>query len=315
MVAAQILAPEHCTTVSIPCPIPSRKQVRVKVEGCGLCASSLPLWEGRPWFSYPLPAGAPGHEGWGIVDAVGPGVSSVSAGTPVAFLSTNAFAQYDVAWEAEVVTLPAQLSSQPFPGEAVGCAFNIFRRADIRPGHTTAIVGIGFLGALLTQLASRAGSRVIAISRSASALNVAKESGAVIAFALDDDAVRQVMQLTEGKGCDRVIEAVGLQQTLDLASDLTGEGGRLIIAGYHQDGERTVNLQQWNWRGIDVINAHERDSNIRVAGLRHGIEGAVNGDIAYRRLLTHRFSIARLNEAFQTLRERPRGLIKVIIEP
>ena len=133
MMAAQILRPEHSRIVSIPCPIPSRKQVRVKVEGCGLCASSLPLWEGRPWFSYPLPAGAPGHEGWGIVNAVGPGVSSVSNGARVAFLSTNAFAQYDIAWEAEVVTLPAQLSSQPFPGEAIGCAMNIFRRADIVP--------------------------------------------------------------------------------------------------------------------------------------------------------------------------------------
>ena len=158
--------------------------------------------------------GAPGHEGWGIVNAVGPGVSSVSNGARVAFLSTNAFAQYDIAWEAEVVTLPAQLSSQPFPGEAIGCAMNIFRRADIRSCHTTAIVGIGFLGALLTQLASRAGSRVIAISRSASALNVANESGAAIAFALDDDPVRQVMRVTEGKGCERVIEAVGTPKEL-----------------------------------------------------------------------------------------------------
>ena len=158
MMAAEILRPEHSRIVSIPCPIPSRNQVRVKVEGCGLCASSLPLWEGRPWFSYPLLPGTPGHEGWGIVNAVGPGVSSVSNGARVAFLSTNAFAQYDIAWEAEVVTLPAQLSSQPFPGEAIGCAMNIFRRADIRSCHTTAIVGIGFLGALLTQLASRAGS-------------------------------------------------------------------------------------------------------------------------------------------------------------
>ena len=89
----------------------------------------------------------------------------------------------------------------------------------------------------------------------------------------------------------------------------------MIIAGYHQDGERTINLQQWNWRGIDVINAHERDSQIRIAGLRHGIEGVVNGDIAYGRLLTHRFSIAQLNEAFNTLRKRPKGLVKVLVEP
>ena len=58
--------------------------------------------------------------------------------------------------------------------------------------------------------------------------------------------------------CKRVIEAAGAQATLGLAPALTGTYGRLIIAGYHQDGPRQVNVQLWNWRAIDVINAHER---------------------------------------------------------
>ncbi|HEX3866651.1 MAG TPA: alcohol dehydrogenase catalytic domain-containing protein, partial [Gemmatimonadaceae bacterium] len=61
-------------------PEPSAGEVRVRLEGCGVCASSLPLWEGRDWFEYPRPAGAPGHEGWGVVDAVGDGVTSVALG-------------------------------------------------------------------------------------------------------------------------------------------------------------------------------------------------------------------------------------------
>jgi len=54
-----------------------------------------------------------------------------------------------------------------------------------------------------------------------------------------------------------VIEAAGQQWPLDLATELTRERGRLIIAGYHQDGPRQINMQLWNWRGLDVINAHE----------------------------------------------------------
>jgi NADPH2:quinone reductase len=64
-----------------------------------------------------------------------------------------------------VVPLPSELDGHPFPGEPLGCAMNIFKRAEIRAGQTVAIIGIGFLGALLTQLAAQAGARVIAISR------------------------------------------------------------------------------------------------------------------------------------------------------
>ena len=61
--------------------------------------------------------------------------------------------------------LPASLAGQPFPGEPLGCAMNIFRRSGIEAGQTVAIVGIGFLGAILTRLAAHAGARVIAVSR------------------------------------------------------------------------------------------------------------------------------------------------------
>lgn len=53
-----------------------------------------------------------------------------------------------------------------------------------------------------------------------------------------DRAAEQVLELTQGRLCDRVIEAVGAQKPLDLASELTRERGRLVIAGYHQDGRR-----------------------------------------------------------------------------
>ena len=138
---------------------------------------------------------------------------------------------------------------------------NIFRRGEISAGDTVAIVGIGFLGALLTRLAASAGAHVIAISRRPFSLDVARRMGAAECIRMNgqDGILEQVKSLTGGVLCDRVIEAIGKQQPLDLAADLTRERGRLIIAGYHQDGPRQVNMQLWNWRGIDVINAHERE--------------------------------------------------------
>lgn len=295
-----------------PLPEPDGGQVRVRLEGCGLCASSLPLWEGRSWFEYPAPAGAPGHEGWGRVDAVGEGVTQVSIGTRVAMLSYAGFAEYDLARADDVVPIPDALDGAPFPGEALGCAMNIFARADITAGQDVAIVGVGFLGALLTQLATSAGARVIALSRRPYARETALQFGARHVVSSEDrpNAVREVMQLTGGRGCARVIEAVGLQPSLDLATELVAERGKLIIAGYHQDAPRKVDMQLWNWRGIDVINAHERDPAVYVRGIRAAAQAVLERELDPRALYTAPFGLEELQGAFAAIAERPAGVIK-----
>ena len=291
---------------------PAAEEVRVRIEGCGVCASNLPLWEGKPWFEYPLEPGAPGHEAWGRIDATGAGVTDFVPGDRVAMLSSHAFAEYDFARVSEVVHLPASLDALPFPAEPLGCAMNIFKRALIEPGQTVAIVGIGFLGALLTQLATIAGARVFAISRRRSSLKLAEEFGAAVTIDTRP-AQETVGELTRGRGCDCVIEVVGTQASLDLATALTSERGRLVIAGYHQDGPRQVNMQLWNWRGLDVINAHERDSQVYVAGMREAIGAVESGVIDPRPLYTHTFTLEELPRAFEKMEKSPEGFIKALI--
>ena len=104
------------------------------------------------------------------------------------------------------------------------------------------VVGIGFLGALLTQLAQALGARVIAISRSEFALNIARKMGASHTLVLDEHSrvLTEVENLTNHGLCDVVIECTGKQRPLDLAAELTRERGRLVVAGYHQDGLRQI---------------------------------------------------------------------------
>src|SRR5690606_7328809 len=177
---------------------------------------------------------------------------------------------------------------------------------------TVAIVGAGFLGLLLTQLVASAGAQVIVLSRRQSALDQARANGAHATLGTDDfwGAVNGVKELTEQRGCDRVIAVVGLQPALDLASELVAEYGKLIIGGYHQDGLRQVNMQQWNWRAIDVINAHERDPARYTQGIREGIAAVVAQRIRPQELLTHHFKLNELDQAFQMMLDRPDGFIK-----
>ena len=301
--------------VEAPIPQPGPGQVRVRLEGCGVCASNLPVWEGRPWFDYPFAPGATGHEGWGIVDACGDGVTDVELGTRVAVLSYHAYAEYDVADASSVVPLGGVHEHLPFPGEPLGCAMNVFNRSDIRAGQTVAIVGIGFLGALLTRLAKRAGATVLAISRRESALRFAATMGADELIPLDDTqaVIRRVQSITRDEGCDRVIEATGVAEPLNLAGELTRVRGRLVIAGYHQDGPREVNMQLWNWRGLDVINAHERDPATYVDGIRQAIDAVASGRLDPSSLYTHRFALHDLAAAMEMTRSRPDGFLKALI--
>jgi threonine dehydrogenase-like Zn-dependent dehydrogenase len=313
--SAVLSGPGTITLEEFPLQSPKPGEVRVHLEGCGVCGSNLPVWEGRPWFTYPLPPGKPGHEGWGIVDAVGDGVTTVKEGDRVAALSQHAFAEYDYCAATEVVRLPAGLREQPFPGEALGCAMNVFRRCNIQPDHHVAIIGLGFLGALLTQLTARSGARTYAISRRPFALEIARQMGATATIALNDhwQVIEEVKRLTERDGCDRVIEATGLQGPLDLAGELTAERGRLIIAGYHQDGLRQVNMQLWNWKGIDVINAHERDPRIYVRGMTDAAEAVARGELDPTPLYTHRYGLDELPNALNEMRDRSDGFLKALV--
>src|SRR5262249_38374981 len=111
----------------------------------------------------------------------------------------------------------------------------------------------------------------------------------------------------------RVIEAVGLQQPLDLAGELTCERGRLVIAGYHQEGLRQVNLQLWNWRGIDVINAHERDPRVYVDGMQAAANAIVSGAIDPSPLYTHSFPLKNLSTALNAMKGRTNGFMKALV--
>ena len=315
MRVAVVAAPGEVRIEHVPLPEPGPGQVRLKLEGCGVCASNLTPWAGPEWQQYPLAPGSLGHEGWGIIDTVGEGVTSVKRGDRVTALSYASYAEYDLADEAAVVRLPPALHAQPFPGEPLGCAFNIFRRADIHAGQIVAIIGAGFLGAVLTQLATEAGARVIAISRRQSSLDLARSYGAVETIVMDDHNViiSRVSELTGGRFCDRVIEAVGKQWPLDLAAELTAERGKLIIAGYHQDGPRQVNMWLWNWRGIDVINAHERDPSAYVEGIREAVEAVAAGRLDPTPLYTHRYSLERLGEALDATRDKPDNFVKALV--
>src|SRR4051794_30030939 len=129
MRAAVLVAPGACVAEQVARPVPGARQVLIRLEGCGVCASNLTPWAGPEWMKFPTAPGDLGHEGWGTIDAVGGDVHGLRPGDRVAALSYHAYAEYDLADADAVIRLPEELNGQPFPGEPLGCAINIFRRS------------------------------------------------------------------------------------------------------------------------------------------------------------------------------------------
>jgi threonine dehydrogenase-like Zn-dependent dehydrogenase len=224
-------------------------------------------------------------------------VTGVAEGDRVAALSYHGYAEFDVVRADRVVRLGAELDGRPFPGEALGCAVNVFARSGIRAGDVVSVVGAGFLGALLCQLAAAEGAEVIAIARRRAAREAALAMGAAHALGFSDTTVEQVTELNGGRLCDVVIEAAGAQATIDLAGPLTRERGRVVIAGFHQDGPRQIDLQLWNWRGLDVINAHERDPEMYMRGMAAAADAVSSGRLDPSPLYGAPFALERLGDA------------------
>ena len=236
-------------------------------------------------------------------------------GDAVAVLSQRAFAELDIAQANQVVPIAASLAASPFPGEAIACGVNVMRRAYVTAGQRVAIVGVGFLGAVLVRLCALAGAQVTAVSRRKFALDIAESLGAINQVVLGETwtTINEAKAVNGNQEFDIVFEVTGLQTPLDIASQLTATRGRLVIAGYHQDGPRQVDMQMWNWRGIDVINAHERDAQVYVDGMREAARLVESGMLPLDQLVTHVFPIEAAADAFKCAVERPAGFLKAAV--
>lgn len=312
MRAAVLTAPKKFEVVDVPLPDPGPNEVRVRLHGCGVCASNVTPWMGPEWMTFPTEPGGLGHEGWGIVDALGKNVRNLREGDAVTTLFQKSYADFDVGPACQVIALPPALQSAPMPGEPLGCAVNVFRRASIQRGQSVAVIGLGFLGLLLVRLAVLAGATVVAVAKKQEAQARALGLGAHVAVSPEDApaAARTYSQVGQ---FDCVIEATGQQQPLDLAAALTATRGRLVVAGYHQDGSRQVDMQLWNWKGIDVINAHERDPSIYIEGIQRALSLVVEGELDPEPLFTHRLPLERLNAALELAAERPPDFVKSLV--
>jgi len=281
-----------------------------------VCASELPVWrEADRNVPFRL-----GHEPFGIVEAVGGGVSRFAPGDRVTGLFKEAYSEYCTAPESVLVPVPDEVPDESAMGEPLACLVNAARRTPVDYADTVVIVGLGYMGlGLLQLLRLRGAARIVAIDVREESLSHACSYGATEVYT--PDAVPEDLYLTDfakwqsDAGAHVVVEASGTAKGLELASKLVKAHGTLSILGYHQGAPRQVDVGMWNWKAIDVVNAHVRRFDDLLQSMRIGLELERTGLVNTGSLVTHRFGLEDVDAAFRALVDKPDGFIKAVVVP
>jgi propanol-preferring alcohol dehydrogenase len=268
-----------------PVPVPVAGQVLVRIEASGLCHTDIHAAHGD-WPVKPTPPFVPGHEGVGIVEALGAGVTARSIGDRVAlpwlghacghcdycingwetlcesqqntgYSIDGGLAEFAVADADYVVPVPAGVS--PHDAAPLTCAgvttYKAIKVAGIRPTERVAVFGIGGLGHLAVQYAKIVGGTVIAVDVEPAKLDLAAELGADhLVNARETDPVAAIEQLG---GADVAVVLAVTPTVFEQAHASLRRGGRLICVGLPPETEGPMALPIFPTvlKGISVIGS------------------------------------------------------------
>jgi L-iditol 2-dehydrogenase len=296
-------------------PGPTDDEVLVRVTHCGVCASELDMFQGRlthgeyPWF--------PGHEVSGVVEKTGSLAGTFSPGDPVAcWVTTRGYAEYVSVKEEHCFhagSVPLDLAL----GEPLACAVNTVEAAAPSLGDDVVIVGAGFMGHLIQKLVHMRGPRQVIVADARSdALERARGFGATRTVDIRGESLVDVVcELTGQRGADVTFEVTGVQAALEAIHEYTRMSGTVVLAGYHQGEPRLVPLGDWNWKAFRVVNAHFRDVTTIMRGFAMGMRLLTSGTVSLDGLVTHSFSLDRIDDAFRTAIDKPEGFVKATVTP
>jgi threonine dehydrogenase-like Zn-dependent dehydrogenase len=310
MRVAVLTAPRRIELVEEPAREPGAGELRLRVASCGVCASELDLWDGSAGVEYPR---FPGHEVSGTVETVGPGVEGFAPGDPVAaWVLNRGFADSAIV-EARHCFPAGSLPLELALAEPLGCAVNAVERVAPALGDDVVIVGAGFMGNLVHKLVALKGARrVIVADTRPDALARAAELGAT-AVADVRELPDVVAELTGGAGADVTFEVTGAQGALATLDRVTRMSGKVAIVGYHQGADRALPLGSWNWLAFDIVNAHFRDPATIMNGMRVAMRLLTSGRVTLDDLVTHRFALEDVGQAFAVAAEKPAGFVKATV--
>jgi alcohol dehydrogenase len=315
----------------------------VRVDASGICGSDLHIYHGRVQIE---PGFVIGHEFVGEVIAAGDEVTRVAVGDRVLgtygtacgkcfFCQREEFHKCDEARvyghgatlgslqgaQAEQVLVPhANLTLRKVPdglsddvalfaGDVMGTGYHAIQSRPLADGETVAILGMGPVGLCAVQAAKAAGaSEVVAIDTVEDRLKMAESFGATPVHLTEQDPRGEVKKLTEGRGVDLVVEAVGHPDALDLAMRLARKAGTVSVTGVY--AEKTEVHMGVLWiKALTLTSGH---ANV-IKHLDPVLDLLASGKLDPAPLVTHHMKLDEAADAYRAYDNRE--ALKIVLAP
>lgn len=279
MQAGVLVQPKQLELQSRPLPIPGGQEVRLKMELLGICGSDVSLYLGhRSNTPFPLIIG---HEGIGRVEQLGANVTGLQLGQRVVIepnfpcghctlcwggrsnicLHKRIFGVLEPGCFAEYAVVPAQFV-WPIPNnvseedavliEPLAVALHALYTAPARPGDALAVIGLGAIGLLLTQLACRMGYRVLAYDRVVEKIELAVQLGAIPLSA--DSSEADLVKSWQKAGVSTIFECAGAAAALTIAIAAAPRGAQVVVVGLADQASALTEFTLTR-QGIQVLSS------------------------------------------------------------
>jgi 2-desacetyl-2-hydroxyethyl bacteriochlorophyllide A dehydrogenase len=343
MKAAVITAPFKFEIKEMQKPIPSPGELLIRIKSVGICGSDVHGMEAEGGIRR-RPGLIMGHEAAGQIEDVGEGVQDWQPGDRVAInpqlscgycyacerglkhmcqngvvlgssrvrMTHGTMQEYIIVPQRQVNRLPDNVSyDEGCTLDFVGNAMHVLNRAEGKFGDTYVIIGTGAIGLVLVQLAKlRGAGKIIAVDTSQAKLELARKYGADrLINPLQEDVIEVVLNETGGFGADISIEAVGLPATYETAVKVLKIQGKLMALGFAAN-EIQIPIQPLLFKEISIIGC--TGFSFEAAPVLNMIS---DGRIDVKTLITHKYSLEKIETGFESILDRSQNTIKVVINP
>jgi 6-hydroxycyclohex-1-ene-1-carbonyl-CoA dehydrogenase len=340
MKAALFYGPNQALKIEdMDIPSPGDGEVLVKVSACGVCHTDLHYIDhGVPTFK--KPPVILGHEASGTIEETGKNVSHFEKGARVLIPPVftcgkcemcrtgrenicfnmimlgnhidGAYAEYVVAPAKDVIPLPDEIAIEEgsIISDAISTPFHaLLNRGMVKPGDKVVVFGCGGLGLNAIQIAKALGAFIIGVDVKEKKLNFAKDFGADEVFFPSEDVAKKIRKITGG-GAHVAVDAVGNPSVMQTAFSAIRTGGKLLIMGYSNQN-MTINAGRIMFREMEIVGTLGCPPYL----YPRLIDLVKMGKIKVKELVTHKFSLEKINDAFALLRAGEETLIRAIVIP
>jgi len=290
------------------------------VVASGVCTSDLTPWREGPDPKAARGDGAPirlGHEIVGRIVATGPNARGWAPGDLVTGLGDGGFATLAVLDATAILPVPAGVEPAHAIGEPVADLAEALGRTHLAAGQRAAVVGLGFMGLGLVQLArDRAPGLLIGIDPLPAARQRGLDLGCDLVFAPEEvpPEFGGAPERPQDQRADVVLEATGVTPGLRTAAALVRPFGTLAVVGYHHTGDAMMDMGLW-YKAVTIVNGFCPDRTRLMRAMREALDLIAARRFSYAPLITHRFALDEVDRAYDLMDTRAGGFVKAVLEP